>query len=185
MNQVSIPHVLRFQSQPTFCHCFSIIPFRSPSTHVAGGGSMPPPLILQRCIAHGPLSRPFLATQIRHGSFTKQSIDKTVLVQLTKDVPRLGSRGVSPQKPGFRASIINEAIVGDVVSVRRGRMRNMLYPYSMAQYIHPGAETFLTKNKLAIPVGPNYRRLLRKTEPDPLRQEYRQLFEDVSPPSLD
>jgi len=58
-------------------------------------------------------------------------------------------------------------------------MRNMLYPYSMAQYIHPGAETYLTTNKLAIPVGPNYRRLLRKSQPDPLRQEYQVLFEKV------
>ena len=55
----------------------------------------------------------------------------------------------------------------------------MLYPYSMAQYIHPGAETFLTTNKLAIPMGPNYRRLLRKGEPDALSEEYRTLFQQV------
>jgi hypothetical protein len=58
-------------------------------------------------------------------------------------------------------------------------MRNTLFPYSMAQYIRPGTDTFLTQNKLAIPVGPNYRRLLRKIEPDPLRMEFRALFEKV------
>jgi hypothetical protein len=49
----------------------------------------------------------------------------------------------------------------------------------MAQYIHPGAETFLTQNKLAIPVGPNYRRILRKNQPDPLRIEFQTLFNRV------
>jgi hypothetical protein len=58
-------------------------------------------------------------------------------------------------------------------------MRNTLYPYSMAQYIRPGADTFLTQNKLAIPVGPNYRRLLRKMEPDPIQLEFKQLFKKV------
>lgn len=58
-------------------------------------------------------------------------------------------------------------------------MRNTLYPYSMAQYIRPGTDTFLTQNKLAIPVGPNYRKLLRKYQPDPFRMEFKTLFEEV------
>ena len=71
-------------------------------------------------------------------------------------------------------------MIGDVVAVKRGRMRNTLYPYSMAQYIRPGTDTFLTENKLAIPVGPNYRRLLQKSLPiDPVRMEFRTLFENV------
>ena len=45
--------------------------------------------------------------------------------------------------------------LGDVISVKAGRMRNTLYPYSMAQYIRPGSDTFLTQNKLAIALGPN------------------------------
>lgn len=49
----------------------------------------------------------------------------------------------------------------------------------MAQYIRPGTDTFLTANKLAIPVGPNYRRLLKKLEPDPVRMEFKELFEKV------
>ena len=68
---------------------------------------------------------------------------------------------------------------GDVVAVKGGRMRNTLYPYSMAQYLRPGMDTFLTANKLAIPVGPNYRRLLKKLEPDPVRMEFKELFEKV------
>jgi hypothetical protein len=68
---------------------------------------------------------------------------------------------------------------GDIVAVKAGRMRNVLYPYSMAQYIRPGSNTFLTQNKLAIPVGPNYRRFLRKGEPDPLQTEFKELFERV------
>ena len=55
--------------------------------------------------------------------------------------------------------------------VKSGRMRNTLYPYSMAQYIHPGADTFLTQHKLAVPVGPNYRRMLRSITPNPARSE--------------
>jgi hypothetical protein len=71
-------------------------------------------------------------------------------------------------------------VIGDVVAVKGGRMRNMLYPYSMAQYIRPGTDTFLTENKLAIPVGPNYRRLLQNSQPiDPVRMEFRTLFENV------
>jgi hypothetical protein len=64
-------------------------------------------------------------------------------------------------------------------------MRNTLHPYSMAQYIHPGSNTFLTQNKLAIPVGPNYRRILRKNQPDPLRIEFKTLFQKVCLLSLD
>jgi len=79
---------------------------------------------------------------------------------------------------------VNLRNVGDVVSVHAGRMRNTLYPYSMAQYIHPGAETFLTTNKLAIPVGQDYPRLLRKREPDPLGEEYRTLFQQVCTHSI-
>lgn len=43
-------------------------------------------------------------------------------------------------------------------------MRNTLHPYSMAQYIRPGSNTFLTENKLAIPAGTKYRRLLNLKE---------------------
>src|SRR5947207_438316 len=58
-------------------------------------------------------------------------------------------------------------------------MRNTLHPFSKAQYIRPGTDTFLTQNKLAIPVGPKYRRLLGKIEPDPLRVEMKALFKKV------
>jgi hypothetical protein len=134
---------------------------------------MPPPLLLRRTLPTAPLRASFLTTQIRHSSFVKASIDKKVLVQLTKNVPKLGSRGTP---------LLQQLLtVGDVVSVHGGRMRNVLYPYSMAQYIHPGAETYLTTNKLAIPVGPNYRRRLRKSQPDPLREEHQDLFEKVCP----
>ena len=59
-------------------------------------------------------------------------------------------------------------------------MRNVLYPYSMAQYLRPRMGSFLTANKLAISVGPNYRKLLKKIEPDPVRMEFKELFEKVS-----
>lgn len=60
-------------------------------------------------------------------------------------------------------------------------MRNVLYPYSMAQYIRPGSDSFLTQHKLAIPVGPNYVRLLRTISPDPAQLEFEALFEKVLP----
>ena len=63
-------------------------------------------------------------------------------------------------------------------------MRNQLHPYSQAQYIRPGAETFLTQTKLAIPVGPNYRRYLREKQPDPLRIEFQGLFKKVLGPRV-
>lgn len=59
-------------------------------------------------------------------------------------------------------------------------MRNTLHPYSMAQYIRPGTDSFLTQTRLAVPVGPNYRRLVRKMEGDPVREEFNVLFERVS-----
>lgn len=58
-------------------------------------------------------------------------------------------------------------------------MRNTLYPYSKAQYIRPGNDSFLTQNKLAIPVGPNYRRLLNNSTPDPARIEFAELIKRV------
>jgi hypothetical protein len=61
-------------------------------------------------------------------------------------------------------------------------MRNYLYPYSMAQYIHPGSDSFLTQNKLAIPVGPNYRRILKKQKLDPSRIELGPLIKRVLSP---
>src|SRR5438046_9591897 len=79
--------------------------------------------------------------------------------------------------PKQKSQLIN---TGDVVAVKGGRMRNTLYPYSMAQYLRPGMGSFLTANKLAIPVGPNYRKLLKKIEPDPIRMEFKELFEKAS-----
>jgi hypothetical protein len=38
-------------------------------------------------------------------------------------------------------------------------MRNKLYPYSMAQYIRPGSNTFLTQNGLGVPFTPRSRTL--------------------------
>jgi hypothetical protein len=58
-------------------------------------------------------------------------------------------------------------------------MRNTLYPYSQAQYIRPGSDTFLTQNKLAVPVGPNYRRLVKKSTIDPARMEFAELIKRV------
>lgn len=73
-------------------------------------------------------------------------------------------------------------MLGDVVAVKGGRMRNTLYPYSMAQYIRPGSDSFLTQHKLAIPVGPNYRRLLKRRTIDPARMEFDELLARVSIP---
>jgi hypothetical protein len=50
----------------------------------------------------------------------------------------------------------------------------------MAQYIRPGTDSFLTQTRLAVPVGPSYRRLVRKLERDPVREEFQVLFERVS-----
>lgn len=99
---------------------------------------------------------------------------KTVFVQLTRDVPKLGVRGFS--LPYFS----NYLRLGDVVAVKGGRMRNTLFPYSMAQYIRPGTNSFLTQNKLAVPLGPKYRQRLSKSEPDPLKSELAKLFEKVA-----
>lgn len=63
-------------------------------------------------------------------------------------------------------------------------MRNVLYPYSMAQYLHPGKGTFLTQDKLAIPFQPGYRAMIRRRSPDPARAELRKLFQEVPHPSL-
>ena len=53
----------------------------------------------------------------------------------------------------------------------------------MAQYIHPGKESFLTPEKLSIPIQPGYKAMLRRMFPDPALEEFRQLFKQVQPRS--
>jgi len=141
--------------------------------------TMPPPL-LRRSISNpsplfsSPLLTHFPSSPHLRTVSTKRKWRKQVLVQLTKNVPKLGLRGTHPPTcPG------NWLRVGDVVTVKHGRMRNILYPYSMAQYIHPGKDSFLTPEKLSIPVQPGYKAILRRMFPDPALEEFRQLFKQV------
>lgn len=57
-------------------------------------------------------------------------------------------------------------------------MRNALYPFSKARYIRPGSDTFLTKQKLAVPLIPG-NEVPSRNESDPFRMEFKQLLENV------
>jgi len=54
-------------------------------------------------------------------------------------------------------------------------MRNLLHPFSKAQYIIPGSKSFLTQYKLGIPVDPSS----AKPRPRTGREEFEILFNRV------